>query len=90
MNFLKNFIKKTHKASFIIDDNNYCCLVGQRCDYYIFICKNGLGYWGPWMKGREWTAFWDECICLNNSPHLMEKLENQFNKFKLKTGKFIK
>ena len=78
---LKDFIKKQHKVVFFVDKDNYCCLVGQRCSYYIFVNKNGFGHWGPWMNGRDWNSFWDESILLNKKPELMEKLISQYNKF---------
>jgi hypothetical protein len=80
MNLKKHF-EKWHKSFFFIDKENYCCLVGQRCSYYIFVCKNGAGYTGPWMNGRDWNSFWDESILLNKKPELMEKLVSQYNKF---------
>lgn len=78
---LKSFIEKGHRAVFFIDKDNYCCLVGQRCSYYICVIKNGLGYFSPWMNGRDWNSFWDESILLNKKPELMEKLVSQYNKF---------
>jgi len=61
------------------NSSNYACLCGQRCNFYIFIERNGHGNWSTWMKGKDAATFWDECVVLNGKPQLMQKLIDQYN-----------
>lgn len=61
--------------------DDYGCLVGQRCDFYIYISQNGRSYYSRWVKGREAADLWDQCLSAPDSEYLFDLLAEIFQKY---------
>lgn len=58
------------------------CLIGQRCDFYIFIEQGGKACWSKWLKGRDAVKFWDKCMQIEDSDTFKDTLLKKYNELK--------
>lgn len=76
---IKYFTKQHAGKPFVMGQkNDMAACMGSRCDFYIYISFKGRSYYSDWMKGREASTFWDECMAINGQPSLFNKLMNQY------------
>lgn len=58
------------------------CLIGQRCDFYIFIERDGETRWSKWLKGKDAVKFWDKCMQIKDGDTFKDTLLNKYNELK--------
>lgn len=69
---------KKDSPSVEIDKGNRAGLIGQRCDFYIYLEIDNRSYWSNWIKGRKAADLWDECMTLKGTV-LFDKCKSIYN-----------